>query len=177
MMVLVCAAILTTPAYARARLSFFGKWDEAPTPKPEPELPARSLSSIAKAVPYGEIIDSVAAAQGVPADLVRALIQVESNFRKRAHSRKGAMGLMQLTPATARRFGVSDPYNPRQNIEGGIKFLRTLLDRFQTTSLALAAYNAGEGAVDRFQGIPPYTETQDYVSRILHIMGQESSLS
>src|SRR3954466_9947646 len=102
-------------------------------------------------VPYGEIIDSVAAAHGVPARLVRAVIKVESDFQERARSRKGAMGLMQLMPETARRFSVADPYNPRQNIEGGITYLKTLLDRFPSTGLALAAYNAGENAVDRFR--------------------------
>jgi soluble lytic murein transglycosylase-like protein len=75
-------------------------------------------------------------------------------------------------PDTARQFSVADPYNPRQNIEGGIKYLKLLLKRFGTTALALAAYNAGESAVDRFRGIPPYAETQKYVSRILRISGQ-----
>jgi soluble lytic murein transglycosylase-like protein len=123
-------------------------------------------------VPYGEIIDSVSAAHDVSAQLVRAVIKVESNYQERARSRKGAMGLMQLMPETARRFDVADPYNPRQNIEGGIKYLRTLLDRFPSVGLALAAYNAGEAAVDRFRGIPPYAETQNYVSQILRLLGQ-----
>lgn len=136
---------------------------------------AQSPSAQAEAVPYGDLIDRAAAAHGVAARLLRALIKVESNFREHAHSRKGAMGLMQLTRATARRFGVRDPYNPQQNIEGGTKYLRTLLDRFPSTSLALAAYNAGEGAVDRFGGIPPYAETRDYVTRILQISEESPS--
>src|SRR5947207_3130926 len=145
--------------------------DEVPYPEAEAIAPA-PLPSVAEAVPYGEIIDSVAAEQGVPARLVRAVIKVESDYRERARSPKGAMGLMQLMPDTARRFAVADPYNPRQNIEGGIQYLKTLLDRLPTTGLALAAYNAGEAAVDRFRDIPPYAETRDYVSRILRILGQ-----
>jgi soluble lytic murein transglycosylase-like protein len=123
-------------------------------------------------VPSGDIIDSVSAAHDVSPKLVRAVIKVESNYQERARSRKGAMGLMQLMPDTARRFDVADPYNPRQNIEGGIKYLKTLLDRFPSVGLALAAYNAGEAAVERFRGIPPYTETQNYVTQILGILGQ-----
>ena len=145
--------------------------DEVPYPEPEAAV-AAPLPVILETVPYGEIIDSVSAAHGVPAQLVRAVIKVESDYQERARSLKGAMGLMQLMPDTARRFSVADPYNPRQNLEGGITYLKTLLDRFPTTSLALAAYNAGEAAVDRFRGIPPYAETRDYVSRILRILGQ-----
>jgi soluble lytic murein transglycosylase-like protein len=146
--------------------------DEVPYPEPEAAAPAPQPVVVTEAGPYSEIIDKVAAEQGVPAKLVHAVIKVESDYRERARSRKGAMGLMQLMPETARRFAVADPYNPRQNIEGGIKYLKTLLDRFPTTGLALAAYNAGEAAVDRFRGIPPYAETRDYVSRILRILGQ-----
>jgi soluble lytic murein transglycosylase-like protein len=146
--------------------------DEVPYPEPEPSPVVAPLAAVADAGPYGEIIDSVAAKHGVPARLVRAVIKVESDYQARARSRKGAMGLMQLMPETARRFSVADPYNPRQNIEGGIRYLKTLLDRFPSTGVALAAYNAGENAVDRFRGIPPYAETRDYVSRILRILGQ-----
>ena len=145
--------------------------DEVPYPEPEVAI-AAPLPVTLEVVPYGEIIDSVAAAHGVPARLVRAVIKVESDYQERARSRKGAMGLMQLMPGTAKRFDVADPYDPRQNIEGGVKYLKTLLDRFPETRLALAAYNAGEAAVDRFRGIPPYAETRDYVSRILRILGQ-----
>ena len=145
--------------------------DEVPYPEPVAAAP-EPLPSISEAVPYGEIIDAVAAEHGVRPQLVRAVIKVESNYQERARSRKGAMGLMQLMPDTARRFSVADPYNPRQNIEGGIKYLKTLLDRFPSVDLALAAYNAGESAVDRFRGVPPYAETRDYVSRILRILAQ-----
>jgi len=144
--------------------------DEVPYPEPEAAAPV-PLPSVPEAVPFGEIIDSVAAQHGVSPQLVRAVIKVESDYQQRARSRKGAMGLMQLMPDTARRFAVADPYNPRQNIEGGIKYLKTLLDRFPTVGLALAAYNAGEAAVDRW-GMPPYAETRDYVTRILGILAQ-----
>lgn len=145
--------------------------DEVPYPEPEPPT-IEAAAPVVDAVPFGEIIDSVSAANEVPAQLVRAVIKVESNYQERARSRKGAMGLMQLMPDTARRFSVADPYNPRQNIEGGTRYLKTLLDRFPTLGLALAAYNAGEAAVDRFRGIPPYAETQNYVSQILRLLGQ-----
>ena len=147
----------------------------APDEVAYPDPPSAVVSTIAPAtepVPYGEIIDRVSAAHDVPPQLVRAMIRVESNYHVHARSQKGAMGLMQLMPDTARRFAVVVPYNPQQNIEGGIKYLKTLLDRFPTVGVALAAYNAGEAAVDRFRGIPPYAETQNYVSQILHILGQ-----
>jgi soluble lytic murein transglycosylase-like protein len=146
--------------------------DEVPYPEPEPPQPAVIVADAqAPAVPYGEIIDKVSAEQQVPAKLVKALIQVESAYRERARSPKGAMGLMQLMPATARQYGVADPYDPASNIEAGIKHLKMLLQRLPV-ALALAAYNAGEGAVKRFNGIPPYPETRSYVSRILAIAGR-----
>ncbi len=148
--------------------------DEVPYPEP-PDPAAATGASQAQAitgdVPFGDIIDRVSAVHHVDARLVRAMISVESGYQERARSPKGAMGLMQLMPATARRFNVTDPYNPQANIEGGIRYLRTLLDRFPER-LALAAYNAGEAAVDRFRGIPPYAETRDYVTRVLHLVGR-----
>jgi len=141
--------------------------DEVPWPEPEPEAVAVPIAA-APAVKYGEIIDRVSKEQGVDAKLVRAVIQVESGYHERARSPKGAMGLMQLMPETARQYAVVDPYDPASNIEAGIKHLKSLLDRLPK-ALALAAYNAGEAAVQRFNGIPPYRETQDYVSRILRL--------
>jgi hypothetical protein len=142
--------------------------DEVPYPEPQADAaPAPvPLAVVLPEVPYGEIIDRVASEQKVPAGLVRAVIQAESNYQERARSPKGAMGLMQLMPATARQYAVADPYEARSNIEGGIRYLRSLLDRFELP-LALAAYNAGEGAVRRFGGIPPYPETRQYVERVL----------
>jgi soluble lytic murein transglycosylase-like protein len=121
--------------------------------------------------PYAQIIDRVAAQQGVDARLVRAVIEVESGYRPRARSAKGAMGLMQLMPATARQYDVTNPYDPAANIEAGTKHLKSLLARFPP-ALALAAYNAGHAAVERFRGIPPYAETRNYVMRVLQIAGR-----
>jgi soluble lytic murein transglycosylase-like protein len=99
--------------------------------------------------------------------LIRAVIETESNWNPRAHSRKGAGGLMQLIPTTAQRFGAYDVFNPQQNIDAGVKYLRTLLERYRgNLDLALAAYNAGEGAVDRAGGVPSYRETRSYVRKV-----------
>jgi Transglycosylase SLT domain len=128
--------------------------------------------SLLDGTPYGEIIASVSEAEGVNPLLVRALIQVESKFRPTARSRKGAMGLMQLMPSTAREYNLRNPFEPKANIEAGIKHLKTLIDRFGSRlELALAAYNAGTGAVEKFNGVPPYRETRDYVTRILSLAG------
>jgi soluble lytic murein transglycosylase-like protein len=145
--------------------------DEVPYPEPEPPPAPAPVAATAPVVPYGELIDKVAAEQGVPVKLVRAVIQVESAYQERARSRKGAMGLMQLMPETARQYGVANPYDPVSNVEAGIKHLKSLLERLPLT-LALAAYNAGEAAVARFHGVPPYPETQAYVGRILRLIGQ-----
>jgi len=118
---------------------------------------------------YDGFIDEQAATHGVRPELIRGVIQAESNFNPRALSPKGAMGLMQLMPATAADLGVLNPFNALENIRGGITYLRQLLDRYDSNeALALAAYNAGPGAVDRHGAqVPPYQETQQYVKRIL----------
>ena len=117
---------------------------------------------------YDPMIRQHAELGGVRADLVRAVVQVESGYNPYARSPKGAMGLMQLMPATAQQFGVRNPFNPIENIRAGVSYLRQLLDRYSNNEeLALAAYNAGPGAVDRHgAAVPPYKETRDYVSRI-----------
>jgi len=144
-------------------------------PYPEPDVPSEEAVRFERVrdvgSAYSDIIERVSKEQGVDARLVRAVIQVESAYQHSARSRKGAMGLMQLMPDTARRYAVQDPYDPASNIEGGIKHLKSLLDRWPTElGLALAAYNAGEAAVEKFRGIPPYPETRAYVSRILQLV-------
>jgi soluble lytic murein transglycosylase-like protein len=144
-------------------------------PYDEPVSPAAASAEPQTATPappspYGELIAAMSEAHGVDPLLVHALIRVESNYQPRARSRKGAMGLMQLMPATARVYNVRNPFDPRANIEAGIKHLKSLIDRFGV-ELGLAAYNAGEGAVTKFNGIPPYRETRNYVTRILSLAG------
>lgn len=118
---------------------------------------------------FDPIIDSAATRHDVDARIVKAVIQVESAFQPRARSSRGAMGLMQLMPKTARQYKARNPYDPVSNIEAGTKYLKRLLDEFELP-LALAAYNAGEGAVRRFGGIPPYAETQAYVTKVLGLL-------
>jgi len=118
---------------------------------------------------YDPLIERAATRHDVDARIVRAVIQVESAFQPRARSSKGAMGLMQLMPKTARQYQARNPYDPASNIDAGTKHLKQLLNEFELP-LALAAYNAGEGAVRRFGGIPPYAETQAYVSKVLGLL-------
>ena len=153
--------------------------DEVPWPDPSADLQADAVAPVsagaAPAVPvarppaeYRELIGSLSRAHGVDESLVHAVIAVESAWKPRARSSKGARGLMQLMPATARQYGVRNAYVPAANLNAGIRHLRTLLDRFDV-SLALAAYNAGEAAVRRFGGVPPYRETREYVQRVLSL--------
>jgi hypothetical protein len=119
-----------------------------------------------------EMIRVAAQRHGIPEQIVSAVIRVESGFNARAVSRKGARGLMQLMPQTAAVLGVRDSFDPMENINGGVRHLRGLMERFgNNLPLALAAYNAGEGAVNTYGGIPPYPETQAYVGRILSMLG------
>lgn len=121
--------------------------------------------------PFAELISTVSASNGVDPRLVHAIVQVESNYQPRARSAKGAQGLMQLMPATAQQYAVRDPYDPRANLEAGVRHLKDLLSRFDLR-LALAAYNAGEAVVRRYGGIPPFAETRSYVRAVLAHMGQ-----
>jgi soluble lytic murein transglycosylase-like protein len=119
-------------------------------------------------------IEDVAARYGVSKDLIAAIIEAESSYNPRAISPRGAQGLMQLMPETAAILRVSDPFDPRENIDGGVRHLLSLMDRFDNNlPLALAAYNAGEGAVIRHRGIPPFRETRQYVKRIMRQLDRE----
>jgi hypothetical protein len=122
---------------------------------------------------YADLIHTIAAEHGVDASLIKAIIRAESNFNQHAVSRKGARGLMQLMPGTAGRYAVGNVFDPAENIRGGVRYLRTLQERFPgQLHLAIAAYNAGEGAVLRYNGIPPYAETRQYVARVLRLYDQ-----
>ena len=126
---------------------------------------------------YDGLITEHSRTHGVRADLVRAVMQVESGFNPHARSPKGAMGLMQLMPATAKQYGVKNAFNPADNVRAGVAYLRELLDRYQNNEeLALAAYNAGPGAVDKHgQNVPPYRETQSYVAQINRMAGRPAA--
>jgi soluble lytic murein transglycosylase-like protein len=128
--------------------------------------------------PFGALIYEVAARYSLNPDLVAAVVRVESAFNPRALSRKGACGLMQLLPETARRFGLrrKELFDPAKNLDAGARYLRWLADRFgQDAVRVLAAYNAGEGAVERYGGVPPFKETRNYVDRIFSLLGLSSA--
>lgn len=127
---------------------------------------ARTAETPALASSFHETVERIAYEHALPVQLMHSVIKVESNYNPYAVSPKGAMGLMQLIPATARRFGVSDVFNPVENMKGGARYLRYLLDLYDSYPLALAAYNAGEGAVARYGGVPPYPETRNYLVQV-----------
>ena len=143
------------------------------TPAPSPSVSVAPVAPVAPpaapagAGPLRQTVDRIAAQEALPPELIHSVIKVESNYNPFAISPKGALGLMQLVPATARRFGVSDVFDPVENIQGGARYLRYLLDLYRGNyTLALAAYNAGEGAVARYGDVPPFNETRTYVSLV-----------
>lgn len=126
------------------------------------------LGNITDRVKINKLIDEYSQKYGLDSDFVKAVVKQESGFNEKATSKCGAMGLMQLMPGTAKALNVNDPYNARDNIEGGVKYLKGLMDRFGgDMKLALAAYNAGPNAVKKYNGVPPYNETQNYVKNIM----------
>ena len=140
----------------------------APVPGEMPKIPQLGGKPIVFNPNIENLIQTHAQAQGVDPALVRAMMKQESGGNPNAVSPAGAGGLMQLMPATARRFGVQNRFDPAQNIAGGVKYLAWLLERFKgDKTKAVAAYNAGEGAVDKYGGVPPYRETRDYVSKVM----------
>ena len=143
--------------------------EEFVAPKPAPVAPP-VLTAKAE-IPKGDIYSETARRHGLPEALVRSIVKAESNGNARAVSPKGAIGLMQLMPATAKQLG-ADPYIPEQNVDAGTRYLKVLLARYEDkddqVARAVAAYNAGPGAVDKYKGVPPYRETQTYVRRVLN---------
>lgn len=134
---------------------------DAPPAQAEPDEPKTPPST------FREAVDRIAQRNKLPPQLVHSVIKVESNYNPNAISPKGALGLMQLIPSTARRFGVSNAFNPMENVEGGARYLRYLVDLYKGDyRLALAAYNAGEGAVAKHRGVPPYPETVNYLHQV-----------
>jgi soluble lytic murein transglycosylase-like protein len=144
---------------------------EAPAPAVAPALSASLVpDDVLASRPFADLISTVAASHNVDVRLVHAVIEQESNYQPRARSKKGARGLMQLMPATAKQYGVSNSYDPKSNLEAGVRHLKDLLSRLELP-LALAAYNAGEGTIRRYGGLPPFPETQSYVRNILRRVG------
>jgi soluble lytic murein transglycosylase-like protein len=145
-----------------------GATDRAGAPAPlRPAAPATAVSTSLASVPYGELFVEAGRRHGVDPALLAAVAKVESGYDVRAVSHAGAQGLMQLMPGTAAGLGVADPFDPAQAIDGAARLLADHLRRFGSTELALAAYNAGPGAVTRHGGIPPFAETRAYVPKVL----------
>lgn len=140
-------------------------------PPGQPE--AIVADAVLAARPFAELISTVAAEHDVDVRLVHAVIEQESNYQARARSKKGARGLMQLMPATARQYGVRNSFDPRANLDAGVRHLKSLMSRLDLP-MALAAYNAGEGTVQRYGGLPPYPETLVYVRNILRRLGRSA---
>jgi len=137
------------------------------------QAPAQGISQAQIAADAENAIRDAAGFYGVDAKLIRAVVKSESNYNPWAISRRGAIGMMQLMPRTAWSLGVTNPFNVRQNIFAGTLYLKTLLEKYRDSNLALAAYNAGDGAVSQYRGVPPYMETIQYINRIAYLYQQQ----
>lgn len=174
-----CAGTLSIPAHSQIATivdehghTIFVNASDLPSPAAKMARASRFRSLTTPPAEISGLVEKTADRHQVDPKLVRAIIQVESAYNARAVSRKGAKGLMQLIPSTAERFGVQNSFNPKQNIEGGVTYLRYLLDLFDgSVPLSVAAYNAGEHAVLRQGGIPKYRETVDYVEHVTSLYG------
>jgi hypothetical protein len=172
---LLGTAAFAGPIYVHVDAEGTAHFTDAPTKPYFRPLPAFGLPRGVNLThgQYATLINAIATEHGVDPALVKAIIRAESNFDQRAVSRKGAQGLMQLMPDTAFRYAVSNVFDPAENIRGGVQYLRYLQELFPyQLHLTIAAYNAGENAVLRYNGIPPYAETRAYVARVLQYYGQ-----
>jgi soluble lytic murein transglycosylase-like protein len=167
------------PLYIISLFIVFNFTDIAFSPVMAPVVNAAEVEAIPADIPLSGdcdldwIIYRAGEKAGVDPRFIHAVIKQESKYNSKAVSPVGAQGLMQMMPATAERFGLKDPFDPAANVEAGTKYLKWLLKRFDgDVSLALAGYNAGEGAVDKYKGVPPYSETQNYVQRIVSNYGK-----
>lgn len=167
----------TTGSTASATASSASTAYAAPSAEASDSAKNSSKSKLSAGAEMDAMFERAAEKYNVNVDLLKAIGKAESNFNAKAVSPAGAIGVMQLMPGTARSLGVSDPYDAQQNIMGGAKYISQMLDRYDgDVSLALAAYNAGPGNVDKYDGIPPFTETQNYVKRVTGYMGDNVSV-
>jgi soluble lytic murein transglycosylase len=174
LLLLAPVASLEAAVYVYVDEAGTAHFTDAPTKPYYQPIPAFGLPPDANLVrgQYADLINQIASEEGVDPELVRAIIKAESNFDPRAVSRKGAQGLMQLMPGTAGRYAASNPFDPETNIRGGVRHLRFLHSLFPgQLPLTLAAYNAGENVVLRYNGVPPFPETRQYVNRVLRFYG------